>query len=192
MFKFSKQEQYIILVLLMITIIGTILFLFSGKTEKIVMEEKKEEMYKEYNSESPSNKIIFVQVGGAVNKPGVYQIKEGTRIYEVVNLAQPTADADMDSLNLVQKLTDGQKIVVPSKTRANSSSVSSQTTGNLININTADISELDRLPGIGPAFAQRIIDYRNTNGPFKSIEEIKNVPGIGEKKFSQIKDLITI
>ena len=154
---------------------------------------------------------IFVHVTGAVKKPGLLKLKDGARIYDAVQIAEPTAKADLDALNLAEKLSDQEKIIVPEKgavkpltngsgealtIKPNSTQSAggqeAQSSNGLVNINTASASELDKLPGIGPAYAQRIVDYRTQNGPFSKIEDIQNVQGIGPKKFEQLKERITV
>ena len=164
-----------------------------------VNTENKEEI-----SIETENKI-YVHVVGEVKNPGVYEMSLGDRVFHAIDKAGgATEDADLTSINLAEKLKDGEKIIVYSKEMLNSNvDVSEKTASenqkmyfksqsNLININTASKEELETLPGIGEVLAQRIIDYRRTNGYFKSIEEIKEVSGIGEKKFEAIKDLITV
>ena len=148
---------------------------------------------------------IYVHVVGEVKNPGVYEMSLGDRVFHAIEKAGgATEDADLDSINLAEKLKDGEKIIVYNKEMLNSNVDVSEkaisenqkmyfkSQSNLININTASREELETLPGIGEVLAQRIIDYRRTNGYFKSIEEIKEVSGIGEKKFEAIKDLITV
>lgn len=141
---------------------------------------------------------LTVHVTGAVEKPGVYQLTTGSRCVDAVDLAVPNAEADVDQLNLAAPLADGQKILVPAlgdndttlaQNFENAGGGGDQAT---VNINTASIQELGNLPGIGPALSQRIIDYRQANGGFKAIEEIKQVAGIGDKKYESIKELISI
>lgn len=153
-------------------------------------------------------KELAVHVAGAVSNPGVYYFPEGTRIIAAVEKAGPLPEADLNSLNLAQQLVDGSKIYVPRQGEASQSSDSSisqnrnpfagsastsQNDAKKVNINTASADELDKtLPGIGPTLAQRIVDYRDQHGPFRSPEDLKNVSGIGERRFEQIKDLVTI
>jgi len=164
-----------------------------------VNTENKEEI-----SIETENKI-YVHVVGEVKNPGVYEMSLGDRVFHAIDKAGgATEDADLTSIDLAEKLKDGEKIIVYSKEMLNSNvDVSEKTASenqkmyfksqsNLININTASREELETLPGIGEVLSQRIIDYRRTNGYFKSIEEIKEVSGIGEKKFEAIKDLITV
>lgn len=151
---------------------------------------------------------IYVHVTGEVHLPGLYKLPKGSRVADAINMAGgATSNGDLDSLNLASPLKDGDKIVVPAKSKEeanfqlqtqNSSAqsrisyFSSSGNSSKININTASAKELESLPGIGPVLAQRIVDYRAQKGGFKTIEEIMEVSGIGEKRFEAIKDLITV
>lgn len=159
---------------------------------------------------------LQVHVAGAVARPGVYKLPEGARVIDAVNMAGPLADAALDALKLAAPVTDGQTIPVPVQmTSPEGAAFPGNAAGapgrggymvaapapgagqagavnGLVNINTADAGQLDTLPGIGPALAQRIIQYRETNGPFYSVEDIKNVSGIGDKKYEELKDKITV
>lgn len=139
----------------------------------------------------------LVYVSGAVNRPGLYKIDTGKRVNEVINKAGGfTPDADVNKVNLAQVIKDGMHINVPllgpqasAGSKAGSGTVRAD---GKININTADKAALDKLPGIGPATAEKIIDYRNTHGSFSTEEDLKKVPGIGDAKFQQLKDKITV
>ncbi|NLN87605.1 MAG: ComEA family DNA-binding protein [Syntrophomonadaceae bacterium] len=145
---------------------------------------------------------IQVYVIGAVVNPGVYRLPVEARVLEAVQMAQPLPEADLEKINLAQKMEDGAAIRVPRE--GEDPEVSEETieaTGTLgnsaqagkVNINKASVQELDdRLPGIGPALAQRIIDYRTRHGQFASVEELKQVSGIGDKKYAEMQDLITV
>jgi len=145
---------------------------------------------------------IWVDVRGAVNQPGVYALPVGSRVQDALARAgNVLVNADTRALNLARRVNDGEQIYVPTLGEATpipptvSSGKSAPTATRAlskININTATLAELDTLPGIGPAIAQRIIDYRTQNGDFKTIEDIKKVRGIGDALFNQIKDLITV
>lgn len=144
---------------------------------------------------------IKVHVAGAVARPGVYELATGARVIEAVQEAGPLPEADLDALNLAAPLIDGQKVSVPRRGEAAPVPATGPTAAPggagraqvaPLNINTAGATELESLPGIGPALAQRIISYREQHGPFRTVEDIKNVPGIGEGRFAQIKDLITV
>jgi competence protein ComEA len=152
-------------------------------------------------AEEESAGKIMVYICGEINQAGVYEIDKNMRIIDLIKLAGGASpDAFLESINLAEILTDSQKVYIPSKTEAAGygpgdlqNGISGET-GNsrLVNINFAGLNELELLPGIGEELAQRIIDYRNNAGSFKSKEDLKNVTGIGEKKFEAIKDLITI
>ena len=143
---------------------------------------------------------IFVYVCGHVNRAGVYAVSENTRVYEVINLAGGVRDdADISGINQAQKVSDGQQIYVPSTQEIRQAqsgegpvTASLQKDDGLVNINTADAAALQTLTGIGASRAQAIIDYRNENGSFESIEDIKKVTGIKDGMFAKIKDQIKV
>ncbi len=168
---------------------------FQTSSEKILETSNYSLMYVEV--ETTTLKMIKVYVCGAVNESKVIEIEEGKRIADALELAGGVSEeAELKDINLAAFLYDAQKIYVPKIgevidkidfTEQNSSIGTFK-----ININIASKSELMELDGIGEVTAQAIIDYRDKNGSFKSIEEIKNVSRIGEKSFEKIKDKITI
>lgn len=214
MIQLDRKQQLVILVLVGIIIFGGG-YRFAQMKERVAEENKADFEQGEAAGESETKNLI-IHVTGAVAKPGVYELPVGSRVIDAVNKAGPTGEADLDVLKLATQVIDGQTIYVPVKSAAAqpgavgtgppaaavvaapvmSSSAgagsSTQQTGGKVNINTADQAQLDTLPGIGPAYAQRIIQYREINGPFKTIEDIKQVSGIGDKRFEQLKDLITV
>jgi len=150
---------------------------------------------------------------GAVARPGVYRLLPEARVADLLALAGgATAKADLTAINLAAKVTDGQQVVVPLKPAAaaaagpqvgaaappaagaagSSAAAVGGATAPLVNLNTATLEELDTLEGVGPVTAQKIVDYRTANGGFKSIDELKNVPGIGDVRFAAVKDSVTI
>jgi competence protein ComEA len=143
---------------------------------------------------------LRVYVSGAVQTPAVYQLAPGSIVQNAVDAAGgPLSDADLTRLNLALELRDQQQVHVPREGEAapppavsGGESESAGAAGGLVNINTATAEELETLPGIGEVTAQRIIDYREANGPFETIEDIQNVSGIGPKTFEGMKDLITV
>lgn len=159
---------------------------------------------------APTKSPIAVHVIGAVPRPGLYEFIEGARVQDAIDAAGGLlSSANVDSVNLAALLEDGQQLNIPYKSGqepvGESTSENSPELPNdeepasteapnveLININTASLEELDSLPGIGPTIAQRIIDYRDANGPFNTIEDIQNVSGIGPSTFEEIQDLITV
>ncbi len=150
------------------------------------------------NSNEQDNRIptgntseIIVHVAGAVEKPGVYTLQQGQRVEDALQAAGSTPDADIDALNRAAVLNDGQKIVVPFQNEADQL-ITTQVDDGLISLNQADLQQLMTLPGIGEVKAQAIIDYRTQHGAFSAIEEVKQVSGIGEAIFGQIKNKIKI
>jgi len=144
---------------------------------------------------------VTIDIAGEVIHPGVYKLKGDARVNDALVIAGGLAgQADRNwvekNLNQAERLVDGQKIYIP-KIGENSSSLSSSSSvlgssSKIIRINTATVTDLDNLTGVGPAIAQRIIDYRTKNGGFKSVDEIKLVSGIGDKMFEKIKDEISL
>lgn len=153
---------------------------------------------------APTQAPLIVHIAGAVGKPGVYSLPIGSRVMDAIQAAGGfLPDADQQSLNLAALLHDGSRISVsaiqtPSQeTRAEQIQIqptafSPVTSDQPININTASLEELDRLPGIGPVTAQKIIAFREANGPFQQVEDIQNVPGVGPVTFERMKEFITI
>jgi competence protein ComEA len=144
---------------------------------------------------------VVVYVEGAVHEPGLYSLAPGSRVSDAIAEAGGLlADAYEQSLNLAAPLEDGVKVLVPFTPKegdpplpdASSPSSDKPVIVFPININTATQEELEALPGIGPAKAADIIAYREANGPFTTIDQIKNVPGIGPATFEGLKDLITV
>lgn len=135
---------------------------------------------------------IFVHILGAVQKPGLYQLRDGDRGVDAVAAAGGFAtDADQAGLNLARFVVDGEQIVVPVLGQA-PVAVPGVGEGGKVNLNTADATTLETLPRVGPAMAARIIDWRDANGRFTAIEDLMSVTGIGDKTFEGLKDLITI
>ena len=156
-------------------------------------------------SPPPTTPPLVVHVSGAVTQPGVYELERGSRVQDAIQAAGGiTLDGDTQALNLAAPLEDGALVYVPLQIEAQpmmmtpGAAIPSQAgnpapaPGGLININTASQSELESLPGIGPVLAQRIIEYRQSHGPFSNAEEIMDVSGIGPGIFKKIKDLITV
>ncbi len=165
------------------------------------------------NTEDKNEKdnIIIVHITGAVKKTGIVKLIQGARIYDAIEMADGSLEeADLSKVNLAYILEDAQKIYIPFKGEINENSEEQEyitsdfgnTSGIIqntnkgesekVNINTANQTELETLPGIGTATAEKIIDYRNKNGKFNSIEDIQNVKGIGQSKYENIKENICI
>lgn len=135
---------------------------------------------------------IYVDIKGEVHNPGVYKVNEDLRLYQLVNLAGGlTNEADGTLVNLSSQLFDEDVIYIPSIYDETSSVIGDIPVNEVrLDINQANLEQLQELPGIGPSTAQKIIDYRKEVGYFEDIEDIINVPGIGESTFNNIKDLI--
>ena len=146
----------------------------------------------------PTDKPIVVHITGAVPRPGVYALPQGARVQDAITAAGGfLAEALKTDINLAAPLEDGEKLDVPyieggSPVLATPEEEVVVVTTELIDINTASQAELETLPGIGPTTAQKIIEYREANGPFVNTEDIINVPGIGPGTYERIKDLITV
>lgn len=194
----------------------------TGNIEKniTVSEENKDDKEKEGNEEDKKENIssetgIFVHIDGYVNNPGVYQLKENERTNALIEKAGGLKNGySIKNINLAAKLSDGDKVYIPSieeeKILGNQNNNNVNTVGkhtnngnnlnnnvsitknNKININTANVSELKQITGIGESTANKIIDYRENVGKFKKIEDIKEVKGIGDSKFESLKNKITI
>jgi competence protein ComEA len=149
-------------------------------------------------SPTPTPTPIRVHVAGAVHQPGVYQLPTASIVQNAIDAAGgPTADGDLDRINLAIELQDQQQVYVPREGETRSSlpisgGERSGSTDTVVNINTATAAELETLPRIGPAMAERILEYREANGPFEATEDIQNVPGIGPATFEGLKDLIVV
>ena len=170
--------------------------------------DKKEKI--EDEKENISNKEITVYVSGEVNKSGVVTLKEGDRLAVAVEkLGGTTKKADLNNINLAIRVKDEEHYIIPKIGEAkqedlkdvnntkdiDNAEIKNENTekdSSKININTATLEELDKLPGVGEATANKIISHREENGQFKTIEDIKNVNGIGDKKFEKMKELICV
>ena len=177
-----------------------------AETNEIV--DSNEEISSQNNRES--EETVVVHVIGEVNNPGVVTLPEGSRIIDAINMAGgKTEEADLSKINLAYIVEDGTQIYIP---RINEnlnqvnlisdgagvgvvitdSNVEENEVDSKVNINTASKEKLETLPGVGETTAQKIIDYREANGKFKTIEDIKNVSGIGDAKYESLKDKITV
>ena len=137
---------------------------------------------------------IFVDVTGAVNKPGVYTLTGKSRVIDAIKAAGDSAPgADLSTINLARVLNDGEQIYVDSLVMNSAGQrVSKKTPSGPININRATARQLDALDGIGPVIAARIVEYRKINGSFLSVDDLHKVSGIGAAKFAQIKSKVRI
>lgn len=201
----ENKEKIIIAIIGVILVISLIIYFIDRNEEDEYIEINNEIANlteEEVVEEIEESEEIILHIIGAVKNPGIVKIKEGSRIVDVIEAAGGvTEDADISKINLAYVVEDGQKIFIPSITdeiTEETEYVTSESGDNIIvdnnegenimvNINKATQTELETLPGIGPAMALRIIEHREENGNFESIEEIKNVKGIGDAKFENIK-----
>jgi len=137
---------------------------------------------------------VTVHVAGAVNKPGVYRLDSGSRVQDALDMAGgPTDEADLNRINLAAFLKDAQQVLIPAESAAYETGYASDAyaaADGRVNINTAGLRELITLPGIGEVIAGNIVAYREKNGPFAQVADIKNVPRIGDRTFENIRELI--
>ena len=146
---------------------------------------------------TPSGAPLIVDVAGWVHRPGVYEFDPGARVIDAVEQAGGAREgADLALLNLAAPLTDGQQILVPKEGQAPAAApggaVPGGSTGTLVNVNTADATALETLNGVGEVLAAAIITYRDERGPFTSVEQLEEVPGIGPSTLEEIRDQVTI
>lgn len=180
--KSIKKEYYLGLLILALIVIAVVLT-NKEDSESILFNSSIE-------SESDETQYYYVDIKGEVNNPGVYKVSSDYRLFQVVNLAGGlTTEADTLAINLSQKIRDELAIYVPAISENYDSVVVVDVEDGMININTASLTELDTLPGVGPSTAQAIIDYRNVTA-FEQIEDIMNVAGIGEATYEEIRTSI--
>ena len=233
MYEFNKKQKVIIAIIGSMIIIAFLYYIYTKEDNMVISDEEslEENMLgnivgnleeNEETTKKATDKII-VHVSGAVNKEGIVELEENSRISDAINKAEGLKEnADTKNINLAFKLEDGMKIYIPteeetiekneqnqneniidqtSKYVTSSSGVvqeeqtnekNEQNKNEKININTATQTELETLPGIGPSTSLKIVNYREENGKFKSIEEIKEVSGIGDAKYENIKELICV
>lgn len=191
------KNKIAIIIILAVALVTGSFYLFDG--------EKKSETPEPENL--PAKNEIKVYVSGQVKTPSVVTLEDNgnLRSVDAINAAGGLTEfADTEVINLAEHLTDGQHIHIPTKEIALQETPPAQTetsdkkpesgkkSGDVVNINTADENELQKIRGVGPAIAKRIVDYREQNGKFQTIEDIKKVRGIGDKTFEKMKDKITI
>ncbi|WP_166873110.1 ComEA family DNA-binding protein [Salinibacterium sp. ZJ450] len=143
-------------------------------------------------SSASSASAIFVHVLGSVQTPGLYELHEGARTVDAVAAAGGFADtADTGGVNLARFVTDGEQLYVPALGEAAPPAAPGAEVLGKVNLNTADLTQLDTLPRVGPAMAERIIQWRDANGGFQVIEDLMSVTGIGQKTFDGLRELVT-
>lgn len=208
--KIKENEKLLKAAVVVLVITAAVLFYFgNGKSDTISLKdaESGEKTEAEHNFSENNKGKVYVDVAGEVKTPGVYQVNSGSRIFEVIQKAGGLTDkADTGTINQADKVKDGDKIIVPGKGSKTAAGDQIQAAGGggtrlegtggnlspLININSADSTELQKIPGVGPATAEKIIQYRMQNGSYKKTEDLKNVSGIGDKIYEKMKSMITV
>lgn len=210
----NKKQKTTILIIAIIVAIGMIYFIYNKNQIRSDINLESEILISN-TSENKTNveiqeDLVIIHITGSVKNPGIVKLKYGSRIEDAIEAAGGlTENADITNVNLAYVLDDGVKIRIPSITDekngdeqiledGSGENIIEETNMTLgastkeVNINKATETELQSLPGIGASLASRIIEYRNQNGKFSKIEDIKNVNGIGDSKYDNIKDFITV
>ncbi|TDL98162.1 comEA protein [Macrococcus brunensis] len=188
-----------------VVVLMAVLFIYQSSFKKSVepletLATEKQTVEKVVTTEAPQ-KELMVDIKGAVKHPGVYPTQESQRVNDVIMLAVPRENADLEAVNLSMQLTDQMVIYVPFKGEVkeekftmyqNKSSTKTDPETKVVNINTATESELQEIPGIGPKKAADILHYREQHGGFKSKEEMKEIKGIGDKTYTSLEPFIEL
>jgi competence protein ComEA len=137
--------------------------------------------------------LLVVHVVGAVRRAGLFRLRDGSRVADALARAGgPTRHADLAAVNLAAPLVDGEQVVVPRRGPGGSAAVTAAPgAGAKVSLGSATVEQLDELPGVGPVTAQKIVDWRTTHGPFRSVDDLDDVPGIGPARIEQLRDLVT-
>lgn len=203
---FRMYKYYVIGMFLLLIVLGYYFFAptpsenlqiaktpqFENENSTVTTDQSKETV----KEESPQQ--IMIDMKGAIQQPGVYKAKEGERVIDLIERAGGfTEMADQSKVNLAMYVEDQMVIAIPQLGETTTgfvveNGVAAQSEPDKVNINKADETELETLPGIGPSKSAAIIEYRTNTGLFKSIEEIQSISGIGEKTFEKLKDKITV
>lgn len=205
----TKKQKIIFCIVIILMVIVILYYLYSSLAQydtNFINEDINENLISNNTNEenlvdkASENTEILVHVSGCVKNDKVVSLPEGSRINDAIEAAGGlTDDADLTNVNLAYILEDGEKIYIPKKgeesqinSEISSEQMMSSSKTSKININKATQAELETIPGVGPSTALKIIKYREENGKFKSIEDIKNVSGIGDSKYENMKEYITI
>ncbi|MEK0174814.1 helix-hairpin-helix domain-containing protein [Tetragenococcus halophilus] len=186
----------------LITVFVLVIYFSQSNNEQVDAWEENESAFQQATEDSEktteeTGKII-VDIKGEINKPGVYELEGDARVKEVILEAGGlTKQAEEKQLNLAEKLQDQQMIYIPNKEEAEEMAIdgdkeAEDSNEDMIDINAADINELQEISGVGPAKAQAIVDYREENGAFESVDELNEISGFGEKTVEKLRDSIKI
>jgi competence protein ComEA len=196
--QMKKKERSLLLIFLVGILLAGSVYLYGGKpgmqtvkasdTGNAQLEQQAKETVAE------NSKQVKVHVKGAVNQPGVYKLPSDSRVIDAIQAAGGAkSDAKVQQLNLASVVADGAEVVVPGDdaTNGNAAAAATQDDGK-VNVNTASAEDLDKLPGIGSIRAKAIVDYRTEHGQFYSIDDLRNVPGLGAKLLDAIRDHVKV
>ncbi|MFA4843945.1 MAG: ComEA family DNA-binding protein [Candidatus Margulisiibacteriota bacterium] len=194
--EITKEQQLLILGLIVSLLVG--LGVMAAK--QFIPQESDEITVAEPQDVQPIT--LLVHVCGAVRREGVYKLKPGDRLLSAISLAGGSLPmADLSALNLAEPVKDGEKIFIPLKQpvvrevveiKVSGKAQSKAKTTGRVNLNSASVAQLDALPGIGKSTAEKIIEYRQKNGPFQKLEQLMELPRFGKSKFEKLKDRITL
>ena len=142
----------------------------------------------------PAVQVVVVDVTGAVRRPGVYRFASGARVQDAVRKARPARGAQLSGLNLAERLADGEQIVVPGRGQAVPVATANGTgsASPIVHLNSATLEQLETLDGVGPALAQRIVDFRTLHGGFRSLEELDQVSGFGPARMAALNGHVAL
>lgn len=196
------------LVFAMVGVVAIAAFVLNSSISASTVQQKVEQSNDQAVAETAAQEqlnisapVLYVHVVGEVKNPGIYLVDSGSRVVDaLVQAGGLTKKADESSVNLARPLTDGEQVIVLRRTPGagaslggvGSSSQLSATGQALISLNRASSTELEALPGVGPTLAQRIVDYRQANGGFRTKQDLQNVAGIGDKMFAAIEPLVVL
>lgn len=204
-FRVHIEKKHFVSALLVISagVVLAIFLLWSGGAKEIpsASAESSEpgieivDSNQSINQPGGVNKILIIDVAGKVKNPDVYELPQGSRVIDAIKAAGGVGKgADSSGVNMARLLEDGEQIYIESSSSpTHSGSLASRgTRGGKVNLNRANLSELDGLPGVGPVLAARIVEWRSKNGNFKSVDELRRVSGIGDAKFNELKEVVVV
>ncbi len=196
MFDYLKSNKMILIIVIILVMI-VLKNVFINNFEKINLNELDNSNYQtEGDDLETASDSIYVDIKGSIKLPGVYEMNEGDRVVDVVEKAGGMTHENSQCVNLSEKISDEQVIVIPEKDTmcetVENSTQENKNNDNKININTANVDELVTLNGIGDKRANDIVKYREQHGHFSNIEDLKNVSGIGDSTFDNLKDDIVV
>lgn len=205
MFRFTRREQILLLALLVSVLFAVGVYTsqkpVSNGTNFPLQKAEPSELAKQ-SSSSSSSRLIKVDVKGSVHRPGVVSLPTDSRVADAIAAAGGTTDqADLNQVNLAAKLVDGGQVLIPDKQHSSaagaagtnaSGAATGSSSGGKVDLNHATAAELDQLPGIGSSRAKAIVEYRESQGPFQSVDDLKKVKGFGDKLVDQLRDLVVV